>query len=293
MLQYPNIGPDLLHLGPVRVRWYGIMYLLGFLAGRVILMRLCRQKFLRMAAEKVDDFLIALFVGMLIGARGLYMLVYFEVTPESPMLWWTPFAVWEGGLAFHGGAIGMFTAILIFSRLQKVRFWNLADCLVLAAPVGLFLGRIGNFINAELYGRETTVPWAMQFPVRDFSGAVLYWTTPRHPSQIYEAVAEGLLSLAILWMLKRRVRLQGVLTGIGISWYAIARFCVEFLREKDAQMSYYFGWMTMGQVLSLGMLVVGIIMVVTARKRGVPVDEPWPGRPEPAPESPPPSPAGA
>ncbi len=279
MIPYPPIGPDLIHVGSLRVRWYGIMYLLGFFAGRQILRRLCRQGMLRMKQELVDDFLVALFIGMLIGARTLYMLVYYAPGEGEEFRWYTPFAVWQGGLAFHGGAIGMFAAIWWFGRTRKVRFWNLADGLALAAPVGLFLGRIGNFINAELYGRETTVPWAIQFPVRDYAGQIMGYTSPRHPSQIYEAIGEGLLSLALLWILRRRIRYQGVLIGIGLSWYAVARFGVEFLREKDDQMSYYFGWMTMGQILCGLMLVIGLGIVAWNWTRRVPVDAPHPDAP--------------
>ena len=274
MIPYPNISPDLIHMGPLRVRWYGIMYILGFLAGRQILRWLCKQRFLRMDAEKVDDFLMSLFVGMLLGARLLYMVVYYEPTEGEVWHWYTPFAVWEGGLSFHGALIGMLIATYVFARVQKVRFWNLADALALGSPVGLFLGRIGNFINAELFGRETDVPWAVSFPVRDWDGAVLGWTAPRHPSQIYEAIGEGLLALILVWFLRTRVKWQGMLIGIGVLWYGFVRFLIEFFREKDDQMSYYFGWMTMGQILCLIMMGAGAAMIVVAMQRRVPINAP-------------------
>ena len=286
MIPYPDISPDLLQLGPLRVRWYGIMYILGFAAGRQILRWLCRQRFLRMNQDHVDDLLVSLFLGMLVGARGLYMAVYYEPAEGEVWRWYTPFAVWQGGLAFHGGLLGMLAAVWIFGRVKKVRFWNLADALALASPVGLFLGRIGNFINAELFGRETTVPWAMSFPVRDWDGSVLGWTSPRHPSQIYEAIGEGLLALALVWFLRRRVRFQGMLIGAGVAWYGVARFVVEFFREKDPQMGYYFGWMTMGQILCALMILGGVAMMLVARGRAVPVDAPHPGA---EPDAPPPS----
>ncbi|MBX7247189.1 MAG: prolipoprotein diacylglyceryl transferase [Candidatus Sumerlaeaceae bacterium] len=278
MIHYPEfIKPDLLHLGPLRVRWYGVMYILGFFAGRQILRHLCKTRWLRMAGDKVDDFLIALFIGMLVGARLIYMLVYYRATEMDPFIWYkTPFAVWEGGLAFHGGALGMFIAIVYFARREKVPYWNLADALVLAAPVGLFLGRIGNFINAELYGRPTDVPWAMAFPIRDFDETVIGYTEPRHPSQLYEAMTEGLLTLAILWIAKRFIKNQGVLSGLGISCYAVFRFIVEFFREKDAQLEYYFGWMTMGQILCAVMLAVGLGMMAFNARRAVPIAGPEP-----------------
>jgi phosphatidylglycerol---prolipoprotein diacylglyceryl transferase len=266
MIQYPNISPDLIHLGPLRVRWYGMMYLLGFLIGRQILRALCRRGFLRMHPDKVDDLLVALFVGMLVGSRALYMLVYYRPDPGDPFRWYTPFAVWQGGLAFHGAAIGMFAAMLWFARRQRIPVLNIADSVSLAAPIGLALGRIGNFINAELYGRETDVPWAMQFPIRTTEG--VYWTTPRHPSQIYEAIGEGLLTLVVVLLVKRRTNTQGLVSAAFLMCYATARFIIEFYREKDDQLSYYFGWMTMGQVLSLVMFAIsGWLLWYSLRKR--------------------------
>lgn len=278
MLRYPPISPDLIHIGRVRVRWYGVMYILGFVIARQILRRLCRKNFLRMAVDRVDDMLVALFVGMLIGARLLYVAVYLD--PGADFRWYyTPFAVWEGGLAFHGGLAGMLLALWWFGRRFGVRFWNLADSLALAGPPGIALGRIGNFINAELWGRETDVPWAIRFPIRDFEGRVLEWTTPRHPSQLYEAIAEGLLTLAFVWLVKQKAKYQGFIMGAGMCWYASARFVIEFFREKDEQMSYYFGWMTMGQLLCVIMLLIGISICTYAVRTGVPVDAPGPGEP--------------
>ncbi|MCX7017741.1 MAG: prolipoprotein diacylglyceryl transferase [bacterium] len=274
MLPYHNIDSDIITIGPLRVRWYGIMYLLGFLAGRVIMRRLCRQKFLRMPVERVDDFLVALFAGMLIGARLVYMLVYYRLSPDDPFTWYTPFAVWKGGLAFHGGALGMFAAIAWFGWHYHVRYWNLADALTLSAPVGVFLGRIGNFINGELYGRETSLPWGMIFPNPDYDGTNAPWTAPRHPSQLYEALGEGLMTLAVVWMAKRYIRNQGVITGVGIIWYASVRFCLELFREPDKQLGYYFGWMTMGQMLCLVMLAIGVAVCVFNARRRIPVDAP-------------------
>jgi phosphatidylglycerol---prolipoprotein diacylglyceryl transferase len=274
MINYPPINPNLLQIGPLRVRWYGIMYLIGFFCGRVIFRHLCRQNLLRMSIDLVDDFLVALFVGMLIGARLLYMLVYFQPAPGESWHWYTLFAVWEGGLSFHGAAIGMFAAIGWFAWRHKVRYWNLGDALCLAAPLGIAFGRIGNFINAELWGRETTVPWAMRFPLRDMAGNVLDWTTPRHPSQLYESLGEGLLTLAVAWTAKRRVKYQGQISAVAISCYAIVRFVIEFFREKDEQLAYYFGWMTMGQILCALMLLIGIALFFVMRARAIPVDAP-------------------
>ena len=283
MIKYPEISPDLLHIGPLRVRWYGMMYLISFLAGRQILRRLCKKGYLRMAPDAVDDLLIALFIGMLIGARAVYMLVYYRHVPGEPFYWWTPFAVWQGGLAFHGGVIGMLGGIWWFTRKRKIPLLNLGDSVWLAAPIGIMLGRIGNFINAELYGRETNVPWAMSFPVQTTEGT--FWTSPRHPSQLYEALGEGLMTLIVAWIVKGRTNTQGVVSAAAIMWYAVARFVIEFFREKDAQLRYYFGWMTMGQILCVLMLAAGIWLLWFSRKRNLPVytkEEPLPEPAKPA-----------
>ena len=272
MIAYPRISPDLLHLGPLRVRWYGIMYVLGFVAARFMFRRLCRQNFLRMQLERVDDFLISLFVGMLIGARAMYMLVYFVPSAEEPFRWYTPFAVWEGGLSFHGAALGMFAAIGWFAWRYRVSYWSLGDALCLAAPLGVGLGRIGNFINAELYGRVTDVPWAMAFPIRDFYGKVTGWTDPRHPSQLYESLGEGFLTLAVAWAVKQKAKHHGFISAATISFYAVVRFVIEFFREKDEQLSYYFGWMTMGQILCLLMLGIGMVLFAVAKRRAEPIE---------------------
>jgi len=269
MIPYPDVSPDIVSVGPIRLRWYGLMYVIGFLVGRQILLRLSRSRFLQLPHVAVDDFLLALFVGMLVGARLTYMVIYYVPSPEAPFRWWyTPFAVWEGGLSFHGGVLGMLIVCWIFSRKFRVPFFSISDSLTLAAPVGIALGRIGNFVNAELYGREASVPWAMRFPIRDFDGTVLGWTTPRHPSQLYESLGEGLATLVVVWLAKRYARRHGMVTAIGIIWYGFIRFFLEFFREKDPQMPYYFGWMTMGQILCAGMVFIGIPWLILAYKRG-------------------------
>lgn len=277
MLHYPTwLKPDLLHIGPLRVRWYGIMYLIGFLVGRQLARYLSRIRYLRLKQELVDDYLIFLFVGMLLGARLIYMLVYYEATPEAPFQWWTPFAVWEGGLAFHGAALGMFLASALFAKIQKVPFWNLTDSLALAGSQGIIWGRIGNFINSELVGRPTDGPMGMQFPVRDFEGSILGYTEPRHPSQLYEAVTEGIIPFIIIWIIRPKIRNQGVLGGIWLCLYAVGRFVVEFFREKDQQMPYYLGFLTIGQILCGIMFLLGAIVIAWNQKKARPVYEPEP-----------------
>ncbi len=273
MLTYPKwLSPDLIHLGPVRVRWYGVMYLIGFLVGRFLARYLAKIRYLKMRAELVDDFLIYLFIGMLLGARLLYMAVYYKPVPGEEFHWYTPFAVWEGGLAFHGAVIGMVLACALFGRIHKVPLWNLSDTLALAGSQGIIWGRIGNFINSELVGRETSSFMGMQFPVRDFEGNILGYTSPRHASQLYQAVGEGLLPFIIIWILKPKIRHQGVLGGIWLCLYAVARFIIEFFREKDAQLDYYLG-MTMGQVLCAIMFVAGLVVIFWNQKRAVAVYE--------------------
>lgn len=271
MLTYPKwLSPDLLHLGPVRVRWYGVMYLLGIVIARLICRSLAKTRYLKIRPELVDDFLIFLFVGMLLGARLLYMAVYYQPMPGEEFHWYTPIAVWEGGLAFHGAVIGMVIACAIFGKIHKVSLWNLSDTLALAGSQGIIWGRIGNFINSELIGRETNSFFAMQFPVRDFEGNILGYTSHRHPSQLYEAVGEGLLPFLIIWLIRPKIKYQGIIGGIWLCLYAIARFFIEFYREKDAQMDYYLG-MTMGQVLCAVMFVAGLGVIVWNQIRAVPV----------------------
>lgn len=269
MLQYPQwLSPDVFSVGPVTVRWYGLMYLLGFLLGRIVVKRLVREGYLRLKESLVDDFLLWLFIGMVIGARLAYMLVYFRPEPGETVPWWTFFAVWQGGLAAHGAVIGMCAAIFLFARIYKLRMWNLTDALALAGSQGIIWGRFGNFINAELLGRVTDSIMGMHFPVRDLdTGAILGWTEPRHPSQLYQAFGEGLLPFAIIWLLKPYIRYEGVLGGIWVCLYASARFVLEFFREKDKQLEYYFGWMTMGQILCALMFAIGVTVVLYHQHR--------------------------
>ncbi len=247
------------------------MYLLGFVIGRFLARYLSRIRYLKIRQELVDDFLIYLFVGMLLGARLIYMLVYYESTPNSPFQWYTPFAVWEGGLAFHGAVLGMIAACMLFARVQKILFWNLTDTLALAGGQGIIWGRLGNFINSELVGRPTASVMGMQFPVRDFEGKILGFTEHRHPSQLYEAFGEGLVPFLIIWLIRPKIKSQGVLGGIWLCLYAVARFIIEFFREKDQQMPYYLGFLTIGQVLCAIMFVLGALVIAWCSKKAVPV----------------------
>ncbi|MGC8740372.1 MAG: prolipoprotein diacylglyceryl transferase [Candidatus Sumerlaeaceae bacterium] len=268
MIRYPEIGPELLRIGPLRIRWYGVMYVLAYLIGWQILRKLARENFLRLSETRIESFLLSLFLGMLIGARGIYMLVYYVPTPDSPFVWWyTPFAIWHGGLSFHGGAIGMIFICYFYARRHSLPLLNLTDSLAIAAAPGIALGRLGNFINAELYGRPTAMPWAMRFPIYDDMGNILNYTSARHPSQLYEALGEGILLFLLLWSIRRRVKNHGTITSVALLWYGCIRFLLEFFREKDPQLPYYFGWMTMGQILCAIMILLGIGLLGYVRWR--------------------------
>lgn len=268
MIHYPDISPIIVSFGPLAVRWYGMMYIFGFAAGWFLLRHLVKTKFLNIRLDQVEDLLIAMFIGMLIGARLIFMLVYYEPTPGIDMPWWEPFAVWHGGLSFHGAVLGMICSALIFSSLYKVSVWELTDSLALCGFSGVFFGRIGNFINAELYGRITDVPWAMAFPVRESAdGAIIGWTDPRHPSQLYEAFAEGLLCFAIVWTVKPYIKFRGGISAIGLTSYGVLRFICEFFREPDVEIGYIWKYFTMGQVLCAIMIVAGIIMFFVCKKK--------------------------
>jgi phosphatidylglycerol---prolipoprotein diacylglyceryl transferase len=253
-LPYPQISPDLIHIGPLRVRWYGLMYVLGY----IVAGRLCRKRItdgtLPLTPEGLDTFLTAMFVGMLLGARAMYVLVY-DRSLLTGIEW---LKVWNGGLSFHGAAVGMVVACLWAARHLNVPWLSLTDALALCATPGLAFGRIGNFINAELYGRPSDVPWAMVFPTDPQQ-------VPRHPSQLYECLGEGVILGLFCWWLEARARRQGWWRpGIGgatfLIGYGIIRSLIEFTRQPDAQLGFLPGGITMGQLLSSLMILAGLIV---------------------------------
>ena len=255
-LPYPRISPDLINIGPLRVRWYGLMYVLGYIvAGRLCKKRI-KQGILPLTAEGLDTFLTAMFVGMLLGARTIYVLVY-DRSLLTGIEW---LKVWHGGLSFHGAALGMVIACAWTARHYKIPFYTLTDTLALCATPGLAFGRIGNFINAELYGRASDVPWAMVFPTDPEQ-------IPRHPSQLYECLGEGVILGSFLWWLEARARRQGWWRpGVGGSafliGYGIIRSLVELTRQPDAQIGFLPGGITMGQLLSSIMIISGIFVTL-------------------------------
>jgi phosphatidylglycerol:prolipoprotein diacylglycerol transferase len=264
LITYPQIDPVMLRLGPLKIRWYGMAYLVAFVLAYLMLGRMVKKHILRISQEALSDLVGWLALGVVLGGRSGWWLFYHRVDPTQPEPWWEPVAIWHGGMSFHGGLTGVLIVLWIWCRLHKAPVLNVADCLSLVTPIGLFLGRIANFINGELVGRESNVPWAMIFPG---------YTTPRHPSQLYEAILEGPVLLGVVWWVRTwKNRRDGQIAATFIIAYAIFRFCVEFTREPDKQLGYIaFGWLTMGQILSLGIGAAGVVwwLWLTYRKSDI------------------------
>jgi len=252
-MKYPHIDPVFLRLGPLQFRWYGLMYILGFLAAYFVIRKGAERKNIPLSRDDVADLVFAVALGIILGGRLGYVLFYnlSEYLAHPLQI----FAVWEGGMSFHGGLAGAVLGGLWFAHRKKIAFLALADLGFLSAPIGLFLGRIGNFINGELYGRVTDVPWGMVFP--DPRAGNL----PRHPSQLYEAILEGPILFCILWALSRRKHPAGVIFWAFVAWYGTFRFFVEFFREPDVQLGYIVGGFSMGQLLSFPLAVIGALMI--------------------------------
>ncbi|MBF0158292.1 MAG: prolipoprotein diacylglyceryl transferase [Magnetococcales bacterium] len=256
MIAYPSLDPIIIQIGPLAVRWYGLMYLLSFLLGWVLLRRRARRWMPALSVDDLSDLLLWIVLGVIVGGRLGYVLFY-----NSSYYWSHPQAMlhlWEGGMSFHGGLIGVLLTGWWFARRHKIHFLALADLVIPIVPLGLFFGRIGNFINGELWGRATDLPWGMIFP-----GA---GDQPRHPSQLYEAVLEGVVLFVLLWWSGRRPRPRGWLLGLFLMGYALSRFLVEFVREPDSHLGYLaWGW-TMGQWLTLPMVVAAIFLLRPERR---------------------------
>ena len=262
MILLTPIDPVAIHIGPLAVRWYGLMYAFGFAAAWLLgRWRAKRQAWRGWEPREVDDLVTWLVAGLVLGGRLGYCLFYDPIAYLKDPL--EIFAVWHGGMSFHGGAIGVALTAWWFARRTGRTLLQVGDFLVPLAPPGLFFGRIGNFINAELWGKPTTLPWGMVFPDQH-SGFVA-----RHPSQLYEAALEGLALFAILWAFSHRPRPTGAVSGLFLLGYGAFRFVVEFARQPDAQLGYLaFGWLTMGQVLSLPMILGGAGLMLWAYRRG-------------------------
>ncbi|MBP8644847.1 MAG: prolipoprotein diacylglyceryl transferase [Syntrophobacteraceae bacterium] len=260
MIPYPQINPDLITIGPVHVRWYGVMYVLGFLGAYVFIQRQERSRQIGLTGVVVQDLVFYLAIGVIVGARLGYILFYqyhaYLFYLENPL---EIIATWRGGMSFHGGLVGAVLAAFLFCRRRRLPFWVVADSTAVTVPIGLGLGRIGNFINAELPGRVTDVPWAMVFP----GGGPM----PRHPSQLYEALMEGPVLFLLLWTLRKREFRDGMMVAFFLVFYGIFRFFLEFFREPDPQIGFVAGLFTMGQVLCLIMIAAGVLLAAFLSRR--------------------------
>ncbi len=261
MLRYPDISPDIVRIGPFHLRWYGMMYVLGFIAGYLLVQRQRRAREIGLVGPKAQDLILYLAIGLVVGARLGYILFYqyadLAAYLKNPI---EIIAVWHGGMSFHGGLLGAVAAGWWFARRNAMPFTVIADSVIVTAPVGLFFGRIGNFLNAELYGRVTDVPWAMVFPN---AGPL-----PRHPSQLYEALGEGLLLFAILWTLRKRRFADGMMVAFFLCFYGAIRFVLEFFRQPDPQLGFIWGPFTMGQLLCALMIAAGLVLALVLRRTG-------------------------
>ncbi|GMQ47544.1 prolipoprotein diacylglyceryl transferase [Vibrio sp. 10N] len=255
-IQFPNIDPVLFELGPLSVRWYGLMYLIGFAFALWLANRRADKSGSGWTREQVSDLLFAGFLGVVIGGRVGYVLFYgFEELLQDPLYL---FKVWTGGMSFHGGLLGVITAMFWYARKNGRTFFNVADFIAPLVPFGLGMGRLGNFMNSELWGRVTDVPWAIIFP----NGGPL----PRHPSQLYEFALEGVVLFLILNWFIRKPRPEGSVSGLFLLGYGTFRFMVEYVREPDAHLGLFGGFISMGQILSLPMVIIGGLMVAWAYK---------------------------
>jgi phosphatidylglycerol---prolipoprotein diacylglyceryl transferase len=262
MLTYPDLNPVALAIGPVKVHWYGLMYLVGFLAAWWLGRRRAAQPGSTWSPTDVDDLIFDAMLGVVIGGRIGYLVFYghARVAEDWHYIW----RIWEGGMSFHGGLIGVIVALVWFSRRRGRRVVDVLDFMAPLPAIGLGTGRIGNFINGELWGKPTDAPWG--FLVQTPAGPQVL-----HASQLYEAVLEGAVLFAILWVYTSRPRPRWAPSGLFLLGYGVFRFVIEFVRVPDAQLGYLaFGWFTMGQLLTLPMIVLGLWMLAHAHRRGEP-----------------------
>lgn len=266
MLTYPELEPVALALGPVRVHWYGLMYVAGFAAAWWLARRRAAARGSTWTPADVDDLIFFAAIGVIAGGRLGWILFYgFEGVVEDPL---SALKVWQGGMSFHGGLIGVLLAIAFFARRRGRSIVDVFDFTAPLPAVGLLTGRIGNFINGELWGKPTDLPWGMRLPCERFPEQCAAWpgdaawSMPLHPSQLYEALLEGVVLFALVWWFTVKPRPQLAPSGLFLVAYGSFRFLVELIRVPDAHIGYLaFGWLTMGQLLSLPMIVVGLAML--------------------------------
>ncbi len=258
MLTYPDIDPAIVRIGDFAIHWYGMMYLIGFLGGWWLGRRRAARPGSGWQPEEVGDLLFHVALGVVLGGRIGYILFYhLDLFLADPLVL---VRIWQGGMSFHGGLIGVLVAMWLYGRRTGRGFFQVADFVAPLVPLGLGAGRIGNFINGELWGRPTDLPWGMVFPFVD--------ARPRHPSMLYEALLEGLVLFLILWLYSSRPRPTMAVSGLFLFCYGVFRFAVEFVREPDAHLGFIaFGWMTMGHLLSLPMILFGLLLLLLAHRR--------------------------
>ncbi|MBP9036957.1 MAG: prolipoprotein diacylglyceryl transferase [Candidatus Cloacimonetes bacterium] len=256
-MTYPNIDPNIVSFSignlNLHIRWYGLFYVLSFILAFILYKPFLKKRNIKLTKEQYESIIFYMMLGVILGGRLGYILFYnLRYYLSHPIM---IFAVWEGGMSFHGGALGVIIAGLIFCHKHKLNFYAMADSAIPIVAIGLGLGRLGNFINAELYGKPTNLPWGMIFPGSD--GAV------RHPSQLYELILEGIVMFVITYFLLKKLKKEGVVFWSFIGLYGIFRFLIEFVREPDdldfyTRSGYIFGFMSIGQFLSLLMMIIAI-----------------------------------
>jgi phosphatidylglycerol:prolipoprotein diacylglycerol transferase len=259
MFYHPEFDPIAFHVGVVAVRWYGLMYLIGFALGLILgRSRIRSNQNSSMSIREFDDLLFYIVLGVIIGGRLGYSIIYdLGNVIRTPL---SVFYVWEGGMSFHGGLIGVCIAILVYASVKQKNWLVLGDFVAPLVPLGLAAGRVGNFINGELWGRPTEVPWAIVFPQ---SGSFV----GRHPSQLYEFFFEGLVLFMILWVFSKRQRPIGVISGLFLACYGFFRFSIEFMREPDQHLGLLSFGLSMGQWLCVPMIFIGLVLVTRAIRR--------------------------
>jgi phosphatidylglycerol:prolipoprotein diacylglycerol transferase len=261
MLTYSEIDPIIFSVGPLAIRWYGLMYVIGFIAAWILASRRARERRSPVKSKQVDDLIFLAMIGVIVGGRLGYSIVYgWELWLDDPLY---VFKITQGGMSFHGGLVGVMVAMWLFGRNRGLGMWQVTDFVAPLVPIGLGTGRIGNFINNELWGKPTDMPWGF-----NVNGQIL------HPSQLYEALLEGLVLFSILWVFSSRPRPHMAVSGMFLLWYGFFRFFVEFYRLPDADLGYLaFGWVTMGQILTAPMIIAGAILLFLAYRNepaGVP-----------------------
>lgn len=251
---FPNIDPVVFSIGSFSLRWYALAYLAGIISAWFLIKRTIKKYDLNITPDQLDDLVFYATLGIILGGRLGYVICY-----GDGYFWHNPLeilAVWHGGMSFHGGLVGVITALYCFARKYHFRYLQITDLVSLYVPIGIFLGRITNFINGELWGRVTTVPWAVKFPEGGFF--------PRHPSQLYEALTEGVLMFIILNLLWKKPYVRahsGIVSAMFLIIYGLSRISMEFFREPDRQLGFIIGHITMGQILSLPFLLLGFYIL--------------------------------